>query len=122
MTEKNKTYKYCKATGTVLPIEEARRLDLIAEHDHKRTLANVAHGYIPDEMPETKHPTNSKYYTSKSKFREVTKAAGLIEIGTAYDNGYDPETDRGSDRAIRDREVNERFKEKLIWNLNRIRN
>jgi hypothetical protein len=73
-------------------------------------------------MPETKHPTNGKYYTSKSKFREVTKAAGLVEIGTAYDNGYDPEKDTGSDRAIRDREVNERFKEKLIWNMNRIRN
>lgn len=115
-------FKYCEAAGKVLPIDEARRLDATAQSEQKRAHANIAHGYIPDDMPETKHPMDKKYYTSKSKFRETTKKFGLVEIGTAFDNGYDPEKDSGSDRAIKERQVNEKFKEKLIWNLNKIRN
>lgn len=120
--ERGLKLKYCKATGTVLPVDEARKLDAVSEADSNRTLANIAHGYIPDEMDETKHPMNGKHYTSKSKFREVTKAFGLVEIGTAYQNGYDPEKDSDSDKARRERQGNEKFKEKLIWNLQRHRN
>ena len=36
---------------------------------------------ISDTMPETRHMADGKYYSSKSKFREVTKAHGCIEMG-----------------------------------------
>lgn len=39
-------------------------------------------GYvIPDSMDDTWHPADGKYYGSKSKFRETTKAHGLVEYG-----------------------------------------
>lgn len=34
-----------------------------------------------DTMPETRHMCNGKYYTSKKKFRNETKAYGCIEVG-----------------------------------------
>ncbi len=52
--------------------------------------ANISHGFIQDEMEPTKHPLTGEYYTSKAKFREVTKAHGYEEVGTAYENGYEP--------------------------------
>ena len=83
-------FKLCKATGTILPIAEARRLD--AELEQNTRSANVSHGIISNDIIEpTKHPVDGKYYTSQSKFREVTKAHGYDEVGTAYDNGYEPE-------------------------------
>ena len=36
---------------------------------------------ISDHMPETRHMADGKYYDSKSKFRQVTKAHGCIEVG-----------------------------------------
>ena len=36
---------------------------------------------IRDTIDETWHPSDGKYYTSKSKFRQVTKAHGGIEVG-----------------------------------------
>lgn len=35
---------------------------------------------ISDEMPETEH-LDGNFYTSKRRFREVTRAHGCIEIG-----------------------------------------
>ena len=37
---------------------------------------------ISDEMPETRHMADGKHYTSKKKFREATRAAGCIEVGS----------------------------------------
>lgn len=34
-----------------------------------------------DSMNPTKHPIDGKIYDSKSKFREVTRAHGCIEVG-----------------------------------------
>jgi hypothetical protein len=34
---------------------------------------------ITDEMPALKHPGNRQYYTSRSKYNEVTKAYGYEE-------------------------------------------
>ena len=39
-------------------------------------------GIISDEMPETRHMADGQYYTSKAKFRQATKAAGCVEIGS----------------------------------------
>lgn len=37
---------------------------------------------ISDEMSETRHMADGKMYTSKAKFREATRAAGCVEVGT----------------------------------------
>lgn len=37
---------------------------------------------ISDEMAATRHMANGKYYTSKQKFRQATKDANCVEIGT----------------------------------------
>lgn len=37
---------------------------------------------ISDEMSETRHMANGKYYTSKAKFRQATREAGCVEVGT----------------------------------------
>lgn len=37
---------------------------------------------ITDEMPELRHMADGNYYTSKAKFRQATKAAGCIEVGS----------------------------------------
>jgi hypothetical protein len=36
---------------------------------------------ISDEMEPTRHMADGKYFTSKAKFRENTKAHGCIELG-----------------------------------------
>lgn len=37
---------------------------------------------ISDEMPSLRHMADGKYYSSKAKFRQATKAAGCIELGS----------------------------------------
>src|SRR5258708_1422098 len=37
---------------------------------------------ISDEMPETRHMADGKMYTSKAKFRQATRAANCVEVGT----------------------------------------
>jgi hypothetical protein len=36
---------------------------------------------IADEMPATQHMADGKFYTSKRRFRTVTRAHGCIEVG-----------------------------------------
>lgn len=102
-------YKFCHTTGTVLPIHEARALDDKAYHE--RQLANVAHGYIPDEMEPTKHPITGEYFTSKAKFRAVTRAHGCEEVGTAYENGYAPEKELHREWQSRMKDVKQGIRE-----------
>lgn len=107
-------FVYCKATQSVLPIAEARRLDGEAEY---RTKANAAHGVISNDIMEpTQHPIDGKYYTSQSKFREVTKAHGFDEVGNDYDNGYRPEKElERQDREYR-QNLSKEFKDRLREN------
>lgn len=37
---------------------------------------------ITDEIAATRHMADGKYYTSKRRFRQATKDAGCVEIGT----------------------------------------
>jgi len=37
---------------------------------------------ISDEMAETRHMADGKMYTSKAKFRQATRDAGCVEVGT----------------------------------------
>lgn len=99
-----KYFQFCPHQNKVVPVEEVVRT----------VPATVAHGYIPDEMPPTRNPLNPKeIFTSKSKLREVYKAAGVVEVGTAYENGYKPEreTSAGTDRLVKSfiQQVRERF-------------
>ena len=50
--------------------------------------------FTSDEMPPTKHPITGEYFTSKKAFRQVTRSHNYEEVGTAYDNGYQPEKER----------------------------
>jgi hypothetical protein len=97
-----KIFKWCKIQQKVVPIDE------VLHEVH----ANVAHGYIPDEMGAVKHPLDGKYYTSKAKFRAVTKSHGYEEVGTAYENGYDPERIRESSENAKIQRLAESFKER----------
>ena len=61
--------------------------------------------YIHDEMEPTKNPLNPReIYTSKAKLRQAYKAAGVDEIGDAYDRGYSPEkeAERMSNKFAKD--------------------
>jgi hypothetical protein len=78
--------------------------------------AMASHGIqSTDLMEPTKHPIDGKYYTSASKFRAVTKAHGCEEVGTAYENGYNPEKEaqrewEAHSKAIR-KEIFDRHRE-----------
>lgn len=72
--------------------------------------------YIQDEMPATKHPMDGKYYTSQKKFRETTKAFGMVEVGDAYDRGYDPAVEMQKEKEkVINRQWNE-FVERVYRN------
>ena len=90
--KKRQLYQWCEVQRKVVPIEEVIEV----------RRANISHNYIPDEMERVKHPLDGKYYSSKSRFRAVTRAHGYEEVGTAYENGYDPikERERESERRI----------------------
>lgn len=84
---KYKLYQYCKIQEKVVPIEEVKR-------EFKSYARDL---FIQDEMPPTRNPLNSKeIYTSKSKLRAAYKAAGVVEVGDAYDKGYIPERESGA--------------------------
>ena len=63
-----KLYVYRSGLG-VVPIEEAPPRENF-------------HAVHADEMAPTWHPADSKIYTSKSNFRNTTRAAGYVEVGT----------------------------------------
>lgn len=58
------------------------------EPDNRMMIGNqvIEFRFSSDTMEPTRHMSNSKYYTSKKKFRQETKARGCIEVGdqTAY--------------------------------------
>jgi len=57
---------------------------------------------IVDEMPPTKSMADGRFYTSKRKFREVTRAHGLVEVGNdpaMLRRRSSPKPDRGAVKA-----------------------
>jgi len=99
-------YKYCKVQKCVVPIEE------VIQQERTGTII------INDEMPATRHPIDGHYYTSKTKFRAVTRANGCEEIGNEYDRGYEPGE---MERQALSRENTQRIKEELRQRLNGIK-
>lgn len=59
---------------------------------------------VTDQMAECEHPSDGKFYSSKSEFRKVTKANGLTEVGNdpaRFKRPPKPKVDEaGIDRAI----------------------
>ncbi len=52
---------------------------------HLATPAGVKTPFVmTDSMDPTVHPSNGKVYDSKSRFRQETKARGLVEVGNEY--------------------------------------
>jgi len=56
---------------------------------------------ITDEMAATRHMADGKYYTSKHKFREATKAHGCIEVGNELKTLTQPRRPKSLDRQQR---------------------
>lgn len=56
---------------------------------------------ISDEMPHTRHMADGKYYTSKAKFRQATRAHGCVEVGTETQTLLKPRKPIELDRSQR---------------------
>lgn len=95
-------YKYCKVQCKVVPVDEVI--------DSEASLH-----IINDEMPPTRNPLNSKeIFTSKSKLRAAYRAAGVEEVGTAYENGYNPHKEKLREIESRNKaEFKRKFREYL---------
>jgi hypothetical protein len=101
MSQKYKLFQYCHVQKKVVPIEEVQR----RAHSNARDL------FIQDEMEPTRNPLNPKeIYTSKSKLRAAYKAAGAVEVGDAYDKGYQSDRESGAS----ERQLVNKLKEAMI--------
>ena len=74
--------------------------------------SNQATYVIGDEMPPTRHMADSQFYTSKSKFRETTRAHGCIEIGSETNYMLKPRKPVSLDRGKRREDI-----KKAIYNI-----
>jgi hypothetical protein len=66
-----------------------------------RNIGGNAPGVIRDEMEPTRHMADGRYYTSKSRFREATKAAGCREVGNEIPTLLKPRQPIKLDRQVR---------------------
>jgi len=102
---KYKLFQYCHDQKKVVPIDQVQ----------KRVQSNARDYFIQDEMPPTRNPLNPKeIYTSKSKLRATYRAAGVVEVGDAYERGYSPEKNAES----REKKVVANFMQNLRERLN----
>ena len=74
--------------------------DLLFEEALERAACAAPH-VILDTMAPTRHMADGKYYTSKSKFRAVTRAHGCVEIGNELPALLKPRKPVELDRAQR---------------------
>ncbi len=61
--------------------DENGKTVFLSDEGQMRRLKEPTFQFIPDDMPPTLHPCDHKYYTSKAKFRAVTRYHGKIEVG-----------------------------------------
>lgn len=59
---------------------------------------------ISDSMPDLRHMADGRYYSSKAKFREITKAHGCTEVGNDS-SLFTPRKPKLLDRDKRRRDV-----------------
>lgn len=100
-------YRYCFAQKKVVPAH------LVQQGRYESEPRAALYDFTSDEMPPTRHPVTGEYFTSKKRFRAVTKARGYEEVGTAYDNGYDPGERLRDEEREGDRRLSQRFREVL---------
>lgn len=102
--EKYKLFQWCPVQEKVVPVEEVQ----------VRVHANARHMFINDEMPPTRNPLNPKeIYTSKSKLRQAYRDAGAVEVGDAYDRGYDPDKEKAKDTERLTKNIMEQIRHRL---------
>lgn len=68
---------------------------------------------ISDEMPETRHMADSRWYTSKSKFRRATRDAGCVEVGNDTSHMTKARAPIAFDRSTRRQQVRESIRRQL---------
>jgi len=69
--------------------------------------------YVHDEMPPTRNPLNPKeIYTSKAKLRAAYKAAGVVEVGDAFEKGYDPRKEREAESRKHTKQMIQQMRER----------
>lgn len=104
MSQKYKLFQYCPIKQKVVPIEQVQR----------RVQTKAIDLFIQDEMPPTRNPLNPKeVYTSKSRLRAAYRAAGAVEIGDAYERGYNPDRDRAANEQRTIKNVMQQIRERI---------
>lgn len=93
---------YDKSKGKMVPYSEYRAPD--SSNKSKVTI-------MTDEIPETWHPADGRYYTSKKKFREVTREHGCIEVGN--DPAIYRALEKKEERPVVDAELRQELAERL---------
>lgn len=71
-------------TGNLIPKEDYLLGKYFEVADKQAMIGNqpVTMNYISDNMDSTRHMADGQYYTSKKKFREATRRAGCVEVGS----------------------------------------
>lgn len=83
--------------------------------DSKRAIIGnqeVCINFISDTMPDTRHMSNGRYYDSKSKFRQVTKQHGCIEVGNEESFMMRPRAPKKLDKRQRREDI-----KKALWEV-----
>lgn len=97
-------YQWCPVKQKVVPISEVVR---------ERRATDL---FIQDEMEPTRNPLNPKeIYTSKSKLRAAYRAAGVVEVGDAYERGYSPEKEKQAAQKELARKVKMEIAERMKY-------
>lgn len=79
----------------------------------ERAAPMAGHFVISDEMAPTRHMADGKHYTSKSRFREATRAAGCIEVGNDTAQMFKPRRVPAFDRETRRQAVRQMIRQQL---------
>ena len=77
------TLMYDPETDQMIAKEDYLQAKYLRTADKQMMVGNqrVSFYYNADEMPPTRHMVDGKYYTSKKKFRNETRARNCIEVG-----------------------------------------
>lgn len=80
------SFVYCSIQDKLIPKEERLYEEYLKKDHLHMTKPNsnekVTLHYIGDEIEPTRHMCSGKYFTSKKKYRNETKAYNCIEVGT----------------------------------------
>lgn len=108
------SFIYDKKLGELVPAVDFYYQKYLQKSHLHMTVGNkkVEIYYNSDEMAPTRHMVNGKYYTSKKKFRNETKARGCIEVGNDTKSLLTSRKFKSLDRRQRRDDI-----KKAIWEL-----